>query len=190
MQQTFKRTPIIKMLIGEIKETTVDLPKKSDADQYEPHIYLSPTGAEVSKVFTMGVLVDKEDISAEGDSMPFWRARITDRTGSVYIIAGQYQPEAAAAIAQLDIPSFIVVVGKLNLYQPEEGGKLVSIRAESVVPADIRVQEIFYKDCIDTITARIKSLIPEARTKLAQAYPNKKPEDLLDALNIVTKPER
>jgi hypothetical protein len=45
-----------------------------------------------------------------------------------------YQPEAAQAIATLDLPAFVAVVGKLHLYEPEGAGGniIVSLRPDSI----------------------------------------------------------
>lgn len=126
----FKRSSVTKMLIAELNRTTHPLPKGEG--QYEAQTYLSPAGRVVAKVMICGTAIQKEDV---GKEQPLWRMRITDPSGTTQVYAGGlYQPEAAQAIATLDMPAFVIVVGKLHLYEPEgEGGNIiVSLRPDSI----------------------------------------------------------
>ncbi len=88
--ETFKRTPTIRMLAEEVRDTTIEI--QSGGDQYTPTVYLSPTGAEVNRVLIAGTAVEKEDVGSDNS---FWRVRVADPTGEIFVYAGQYQPEAA-----------------------------------------------------------------------------------------------
>ena len=135
--ETFKRLPTIRMLMMELMGTTIQL-QNGEKDSYQPSIFLSPTGAEVNRVLVAGVAVEKEDVGSDNS---FWRVRVVDPTGASFVYAGQYQPEASKAIQKLEVPSFVIVSGKLSHYTPEQGGEtIVSIRAESIttVPLELR----------------------------------------------------
>jgi RPA family protein len=95
-----------------------------------PSYLISPLGAKINRVFVVGVLTDKENVGNGNE--PIWRARITDPTGTFYLTAGQYQPEAAMALAKMEPPCFVAVVGKFRTYSPEEGKLYVSIRPERI----------------------------------------------------------
>jgi len=95
-----------------------------------PSYLISPLGAKINRIFVVGVLTDKENVG--NGKEPVWRARITDPTGTFYLTAGQYQPEAAMALAKMEPPCFVAVVGKFRTYSPEEGKLYVSIRPERI----------------------------------------------------------
>jgi len=134
----FKRLPTIRMLMLELVGTTIQL-QNGEKDSYQPSIYLSPTGAEVNRVLVAGVAVEKEDVGSDNS---FWRVRIVDPTGASFVYAGQYQPEAMKAIQKLEVPSFVIVSGKLSHYTPEQGGEtIVSIRAESIAPVSLELRD-------------------------------------------------
>ena len=103
-----------------------------------PSYLISPLGAKINRIFVVGVLTDNENVGNENE--PVWRAKITDPTGTFYMTAGQYQPEASMALAKMQPPCFVAVVGKFRTYSPEEGKLYVSIRPERVgtVEAPIR----------------------------------------------------
>jgi RPA family protein len=99
-----------------------------DEGEYAPAYVLTPLGALVNRVFTVGVLTEVENMGTEED--PLYRARLQDPTGVFYISAGQYQPEAAKVLGTLPWPSFVAVVGKTRTYSPSEGQVYVSLRPE------------------------------------------------------------
>ncbi len=88
-----------------------------------PSYLISPLGAKINRIFVVGVLTDNENVGNENE--PVWRAKITDPTGTFYMTAGQYQPEAAMALAKLQPPCFVAVVGKMYVsIRPERVGKV------------------------------------------------------------------
>lgn len=164
--ELFKRTPTIRMLAAEVKDTTVEL--QSGGDQYTPTIYLSPTGAEVNRVLIAGTAVEKEDVGTDNS---FWRIRVADTTGAIFVYAGQYQPEAAKVIQKLEVPCFVIVSGKLTHYTPEQGGDtIVSVRAESIAPVSIESRDLALADIAHHTAKRLM----EARKnkKVQEDYPN------------------
>jgi RPA family protein len=109
--------------------------KESD-DERAPQYLLLPTGAAANRVFFVGTLTEKEDV---GDDSEYWRGRVVDPTGTFYVYAGQYQPDAAALLRELEPPAYVAVVGKPRTYDAD-GTIYVSVRPESitVVDADTR----------------------------------------------------
>lgn len=114
-----------------------DLSYRKGDDKYSPNYVLTPTGAEVNRLFVVGVLTEKEDIGVE---VEYWRGRVADPTGVFSIYAGQYQPEAMHSLAEIEPPAFIAVVGKVSTYTVEGGDTRTSIRPEfiSEVDEDVR----------------------------------------------------
>ena len=106
-------------------------------DERAPQYLLLPTGATANRVFFVGTLTEKEDV---GDDAEYWRGRVVDPTGTFYVYAGQYQPEAAALLRDAEPPAYVAVVGKPRTYESDDGTTYVSVRPESitVVDADTR----------------------------------------------------
>ncbi len=133
-EQQFKREPAVRIFAQELSRTGLQLEKKEDAkgDRFAPSYCLSPTGAKINRVFICGALTEVDEIDTQNAS--FVKGRLVDPTGAITIMAGQYQPEVAATLRQLSdkIPVFAAVVGKLNIYKPQEGGCYVSIRPEDL----------------------------------------------------------
>ena len=164
---TFKRSSVTKMLAAEVTRTTHALPKGEE--QYESQTYLSPTGRTVAKIMVAGVATEKEDI---GKDQSLWRLRISDPSGAIGVMAGMYQPEAMQAIAQLEIPSYVAIVGKLNVYEPESGSHIVSIRPDSVTVIDAKSRDDLVLDAAISTTRSIKKTMadPETMKKVAEVY--------------------
>jgi RPA family protein len=141
--ESFKRTPTVRMLAAEVTDTTVELPGDKDQNKYAPVMHLCPTGAEVNRVLIAGTAVEKEDVGTDNS---FWRLRVADPTGAIFVYAGQYQPEAAKVISKLEVPCFVIVSGKLAHYNPGEGGTIVSVRAESIAAVSIELRDLALSD--------------------------------------------
>ncbi|MFB6234282.1 MAG: RPA family protein [Halopenitus sp.] len=110
--------------------------KESD-DERAPVYTLLPSGESANRVFFVGTLTEKEDV---GEDDEYWRGRIVDPTGTFFVYAGQYQPEAASTLRDLEPPAYVAVVGKPRTYETDDGSINVSVRPESisVVDADVR----------------------------------------------------
>jgi len=105
-------------------------------EERAPNYVVTPTGARVNRVFVVGVLTEVEQVSED-----VVRARVVDPTGAFVVYAGQYQPEALAALESADTPSFVAVTGKARTFQPDDADVVyTSIRPEEVseVDADTR----------------------------------------------------
>jgi RPA family protein len=105
-------------------------------EERAPNYVVTPTGARVNRLFVVGVLTEVEQVNED-----VVRARVVDPTGAFVIYAGQYQPEALAALESADTPSFVAVTGKARTFQPDDSDVVyTSIRPEEVseVDADTR----------------------------------------------------
>jgi len=103
--------------------------KESDDDR-APVYLLLPTGERVNRVFVVGTLTETEDV---GEDSEYWRGRVVDPTGSFFVYAGQYQPDAASVLRSVETPTHVAVVGKPRTYEDESGDTYVSVRPESVI---------------------------------------------------------
>jgi RPA family protein len=89
-------------------------------------------------VFLVGTLTEKEDV---GEDSEYWRGRIVDPTGTFFVYAGQYQPEAASALRELEPPAYVAVVGKPRTYETDDGTVNVSVRPESITTVDAATRD-------------------------------------------------
>lgn len=125
----------------ELNSATCEI--KGDGEKTASYV-ITPLGATVNRVLIMGVLTEKENVGSEDE--PMWRGRIQDTaSGNAYINIGRYQPEAAAAFADIEAPSLIAVVGKVRTFAAADERIFVSIRPErvKVVDEDVRNRWLF-----------------------------------------------
>ena len=125
-------------------------------EEKSPNYLISPLGARVNRVIAAGVLTDKENIGSEEE--PMWRARVNDPSGSFFVNAGRYQPEASAALAELEPPAFVAVVGKVRTFSPDDGRVFVSIRPESIIEVDERTRDIWVLEACRSTLERMEAM--------------------------------
>lgn len=125
-------------------------------EEMAPSYVLSPLGSMANRVFVAGVVTEIDNMGSDND--PFWRVRVTDPTGVFYLSAGQYQPEAAKAIAKLNIPSFVCVLGKTRTYTPEGGSMYVSILPESIVEIGRETRDLWILDTVKKTQERLNCM--------------------------------
>ncbi|XVH32961.1 RPA family protein [Haloferacaceae archaeon DSL9] len=111
--------------------------KESD-DERAPVYLLLPSGERANRVFLVGTLTEKDDV---GEDNEYWRGRIVDPTGTFFVYAGQYQPEAASALRELEPPAYVAVVGKPRTYETDDGSVNVSVRPESITEVDAATRD-------------------------------------------------
>ena len=106
--------------------------RESDDDRAPVYVLL-PTGAKANRVFIVGTLTETEDVGSEDE---YWQGRIVDPTGTFFVYAGQYQPEAAGMLRETEPPAFVAVVGKPRTYETDDGNVNVSLRPEHLTIVD------------------------------------------------------
>lgn len=123
---------------------------------HSPNFLVTPTGAKVNRVFVVGVITESEDMgSQKSGEKELWRGRISDPTGSFTIYAGNYQPEALVFLSNVEIPSYVMVVGKVRSYEPEAGEIFVSIRPEEIHYADETLRNRWVVDTAELTLKRV-----------------------------------
>jgi RPA family protein len=125
-----------------------------------PSYVVTPLGAKVNRIFVVGVITDIENVGTE--VQPMWRARVSDPTGTFHVYAGQYQPEAAAALSKLKPPVFGAIVGKSRVYSPEAGTVYTSIRPERIKAVDEAVRDFWILEACRSLQKRLDTMA-EAR---------------------------
>jgi RPA family protein len=151
----FSREVARRIFAEELKSSNYSFRDGEEQNQYAPQYLLTPTGAKCNRVFIVGTLTEKDDI---GGDTEYWRGRLVDPTGSILIYAGQYQPEAAQILANMEAPAFVAVVGKPNLYQTEEGNIIISLRAESIQRVDEATRNLWIMDTARRTSERLAAL--------------------------------
>ncbi|MDI9395112.1 MAG: RPA family protein [Euryarchaeota archaeon] len=163
----FFREPARRVFAKELKDS--NLTSKDENDQYAPQYLLTPTGANVNRIFIVGTLIEKEDIGSDSE---YWRGRVSDPTGSFLIYAGQYQPEAAQFLAECEIPAFVAVIGKTSTYTTDDGNVLTSIRSESIQQVDELTRNLWVLDTAKQTLERIRAVEAQEdpNSKLAKEH--------------------
>lgn len=142
-----------RVFAAELKES--NLQSKEGIDQYSPQYLITPTGAKCNRIFIVGTLTEKEDVGTDSE---FWRGRIVDPTGTFYVTAGQYHPEAVQVLAKTLPPEFIAVIGKPTTFTTKEGNVLTSIRAESMHVVDAATRDKWVVETANLTTKRLARL--------------------------------
>jgi len=108
-------------------------------------------------VLVAGVLTEKENVGS--DDEPMWRGRVQDlATGNFFINVGRYQPEAAAAMADIETPAFIAIVGKVRTYTTDDERVFVSIRPERIVKITEEVRAQWILDAAKSTWDRLNKM--------------------------------
>jgi len=111
----------------------------------------------------MGTITEVEDVASDPDT-EFLRARLVGPTGTFLVYAGQYQPEAASVLRDLETPSYMAVSGKIRTYEPEsEDGEddddttIVSIRPDDfLVEVDADRRDMWIRETAAQTLDRIE----------------------------------
>ena len=123
-------------------------------EEKQPSYIVTPLGAKINRVLIAGVMTEKENIGSEEE--PMWKARIQDVSGSFFINVGRFQPEASAAIADIEIPSFVAAVGRVRTYTTDDQRVFVSVRPEHIVPIDESVRNEWILETAKSTWKRLK----------------------------------
>ncbi len=137
----FEREPARRVFAAELRECRYQF--KDGDDEKSPTFVLLPTGERCNRIFLVGTLTEKQ---RQGDQNIFYRGRVVDPSGTFFVMAGSYQPEAMQQIAKIDTPAFVAVIGKPNLYQTPDGAFLVSVRVESITVVDKETRDLWVLD--------------------------------------------
>ena len=127
--------------------------KESD-DERAPVYLLLPTGERANRVFIVGTLMETEDV---GDDSEYWQGQVIDPNGDrYYMYAGQYQPDAASMLRELEPPAYISVVGKPRTYETDDGEVNVSVRPESITEVDAATRDRWVVETAERTLGRIQ----------------------------------
>ena len=124
----------------------------SEGDERAPNYIITPTGVKCNRLFIIGVVTEVENIGKDNN---LWRARIADPTGVFTIYAGQYQPEAAIFLSELQVPAYVAIAGKARKYEPEDGAVYLSVRPEEINISDEKQRDRWVLEAAERTLERI-----------------------------------
>ncbi|QCC52357.1 RPA family protein [Halapricum salinum] len=128
--------------------------KESD-DERAPVYALLPTGERANRIFIVGTLTETEDV---GEDSEYWQGRVVDPNGGTFFVyAGQYQPDAASMLRELEPPAYVAIVGKPRTYETDEGDVNVSVRPESITRVDESVRDRWVVETAERTIERIQA---------------------------------
>ncbi len=167
---SFEREPARRVFASELRECRYQF--KDGEDEKSPTFVLLPTGERCNRIFIVGTLTEK---TRQGDQNIFYRGRVVDPTGTFFIMAGSYQPEAMQQLAKIETPAFVAVIGKPSLYRKDEASApMVSVRVESINIVDKETRDLWVLDTaertLDRIEAFAAGTAPDA-IKAKEQYP-------------------
>ncbi|MCI4318194.1 MAG: hypothetical protein L3J96_06610, partial [Thermoplasmata archaeon] len=119
---------------------------------------LSPLGARMNRVLVSGVLSPGEAVGRDPEN-PFYRAKLTDPTGTVSVTAGGFNPRALAVLRSVTIPTPAIVVGKVHLFRGRDGTAYSTVRAESIRAASPEEVRGHLADAVEQTAERIRLLV-------------------------------
>jgi len=163
-----KRETAWRIFAGEYNDAAFEI--KGEGEM-KPSYVVTPLGAKVNRLFIIGVLTDVENISEGGDLV---RAHISDPTGVFTIYSGSYQKEVTDSLANIDVPAFVAIIGKVRTYKPEEGTMYVSIRPERVMEVDANIRDKWILETCKNTKDRIEAIIEAMKMNESDEYSLKK----------------
>jgi len=141
-----------RVFAGELNDSS--LVEKGEEER-SPSYVITPLGARINRVYIVGVITDLENVGSPEE--PIWKARIADPSGTTYVSAGQFQPEAALALSKIQVPSFAAIIGKVRVYSPEDGVMYISISPEVVKPVDKELRDCWVLDSSKALKYRLEA---------------------------------
>ncbi|MDD1704433.1 MAG: nucleic acid-binding protein [Methanoregula sp.] len=166
----FEREPARRIFASELRECRYQF--KDGEDEKSPTFVLLPTGERSNRIFLVGTLTEK---TRQGEQNIFYRGRVVDPTGTFFVMAGSYQPEAMQQLARIEPPQFVAVIGKPNLYQKPDGSFMNSVRIESITVVDKDTRDLWVLDAakqtLDRVDAFMAGTAPDV-IKAKEQYPN------------------
>lgn len=174
-----------RVFASELNSSTLEI---RATEEKMPSYVVSPLGAKMNRVLVAGVMTEKENIGTPDE--PMWKARIQDVTGNYYVNVGRYQPEASAAMADLDAPCFVAAVGRVRTYTTDDQRVFVSVRPEHIIKIDEQTRKEWLLETASSTWRRLKNAktvigMPDAKVPdlLAMGMTEAEAEGLLYALD-------
>ena len=124
-------------------------------NERSPKFAMLPTGERANRVLAMGTLTEAENIGKKSD---YFQARVVDPTGTFFVYAGKYQPEAMSVLRDIETPAYVAVVGKPRSYETDEGDTLVSLTPESITTIEQGTRDAWVVETAEQTLERIAAM--------------------------------
>ncbi|MFA6679801.1 MAG: glycerol dehydrogenase, partial [Candidatus Methanomethylophilaceae archaeon] len=180
-----------RVFAGELNTSSLE---KKGTDEKSPSYLITPLGAMINRVMIAGVLLEKTNTGTEEE--PMWKGRIQDVSGSFFINVGKFQPEASAAMVDIETPSFVAVVGKVRTYTADDGRVFVSVRPERIINIDDATRNFWVLESAQSMWKRLiamKSALqvqdPTVNDLIAKGFTSNDAEGIISALDHYGMPE-
>lgn len=194
-EDTRNRHEAVRAFASELNDATYDF--KTSNSEMAPNYTLLPTGKRVNRIFVVGTLTDLE--KQQTDDGILFQARVHDGNNYFYLSAGQYQQEATNVLRDIDYPSHVAIVAKLDHWETDDGGKRVQLTPEiiSEVSSDDRKQWVIEtakqtRERIETLreaqSTDMQSLTPERQSDIDMVGENY-PSETIDYSEYVNSAE-
>ncbi|WP_115864630.1 RPA family protein [Halorussus litoreus] len=153
MSGTPTREVARRVFAGEFNDATHTF-KESDEER-APVYALLPTGERANRIFVVGTLTETEDV---GEDSEYWQGRVVDPNGDPFFVyAGQYQPEAASMLRELEPPAYVAITGKPRTFETDDGTVNVSVRPESITLVDASTRDRWVVETAERTLDRIEA---------------------------------
>ena len=159
-----RREPAWRVFANEYNSSS---PVIRGSGERSPSYVITPLGAKVNRLFVVGVLTDVESLAGENELI---RAHVSDPTGVYTLYSGQFQPEVTATLLNVDTPSFIAFVGKVRIFEPEEGVLYLSVRPESVYEVNSSARDRWILETCRNTWERINAMREALSLSKASVY--------------------
>lgn len=164
---------------------------KEDGER-SPRYVISRYGARANRVLLVGALTRVES----GQNQPgSYRATLVDPTGSITLWAGQYEPEAAAQLGNIQPPELVAVVGKVSA-RDVDGTTYVNIRPETIRVVQKADREAWVLETarhtmlrLDAMREALKLEAPSVEKLVELGFPHNVAEGVTKAIAHYGKPQ-
>jgi hypothetical protein len=143
-----KRETAKRLLSMEFNSSTIYLGEGEKIPSY----LLTPLGCLVNRAYVCGVLTEVEELESG------YRARVSDPSGIFSIYSGQFQPEVSRFLSEVQTPSYVALLGKSRVYEPEKGVLYTSIRPERMKLAQKWERDLWIVRCCELTIGRIGAI--------------------------------
>jgi len=186
-----KRAVATRAFIKEIRDSNLVV-KENKNDPKSPTTVLSPLGANLNRVFVVGVLLEKEEVRPDSG---IYRLRISDPTGSMSAYVSNYQPVAMRQIMNVEPPCFVAMVGRVRTFE-RDGRTITIIRPEYVTEVDADVRSIWMVETLKATVERLEafkngSLPDDVRERVLEHYGDRAAEyeEMVERVRDVVREE-
>ena len=125
-------------------------------EENAPNYIYTPLGAHVNRLYFIGNLMSKTNSGT--DESPMYKAEVRGPTGTFYLFAGQYQPQPLMALAKLEPPELVGVVGKVKTFVRDDGAFYVSVKPEMLFPVTMAQRDMWIVSTAETTIKRLRAM--------------------------------